>query len=192
MNAFIVNITALFNTLNNYQIAQTIIIKVIRDEKSCNDKCNAKAYELLERISIEQNDFKAAFINAQLKNQFKDNLSQFESAQKISDFKGSLSIEQIKKDIKKMIEVEKQKTALERAVKTNELLCTPTNDIITNLAAIQEQLQNHSHYAEFENYLYRMNESIKRIKDTLQTFEMNKNIIFTSYLKSNEMVEFLE
>nr|HPK41432.1 hypothetical protein [Candidatus Cloacimonadota bacterium] len=113
-------------------------------------------------------------------------------AQKISDFKGSLSIEQIKKDIKKRIEVEKQKTALERAVKTNELLCTPTNDIITNLAAIQEQLQNHSHYAEFENYLYRMNESIKRIKDTLQTFEMNKNIIFTSYLKSNEMVEFLE
>lgn len=176
----------------NVKTSQSIIQRVLANKDSLTDKNSVQAYELLESISLEQRDFYGAFKYALLKNESLDKLKQFESAQKISDLKGSLALEQIKKDTRKRLIKQKQKTALERAVKTNRKLRKPANEINRNLEEIIDKLRSNEQIALFEKNILRMRKSIAKINETLDTFEKNKNIIFTDYLPSSEMVEFLD
>ncbi|HPY96223.1 MAG TPA: tetratricopeptide repeat protein [Candidatus Cloacimonadota bacterium] len=175
-----------------FNTSQSIVQRMLANKDNLSDRNSALAYGLLECISIEQKDFCEAFKYALLKNESLDKLKQLESAKKISHLKGSLALEQIKKDVRKRLIKQKQKTALERAVKTNRKLRKPANEINRNLEEIIDKLRSNEQIALFEKNILRMRKSIAKINETLDTFEKNKNIIFTDYLPSSEMVEFLD
>jgi len=177
---------------NKHQIAFSIIDRVLKNDSKINDQTKLVAYELLEKINIIQKDFQAALKHAQLKNEILYKQDNFESAKKISDLKGNLTLNTIKKEVQKQIEEEKYRTAIEKANKTNASLRLPTKEIKENLDIIKKHIEKECHIDKLVQNVNKMSEAIQRIETILDTFEHNKNIVFTDYLKTNEMVEFLK
>nr|HPK40834.1 hypothetical protein [Candidatus Cloacimonadota bacterium] len=90
----------------------------------------------------------------------------------------------------KKAELEKQKTALNEAVKTKDKIAKPVAIIRDGLNSMRRSFQEQGVFSAFEQNLNKMYGAIERIDDLLYTFENNKNITFGLYLNTDEMVEF--
>ncbi|HOQ80484.1 MAG TPA: tetratricopeptide repeat protein, partial [Candidatus Cloacimonadota bacterium] len=114
-----------FVLTKQYDIASSIVHRAINKCEEDDFQDLKKAYEMLECLYVEQGDYDLALKNAKLKNEYYDKFENRESQQEIEELKMSFDLDMIKDSMQKKAELEKQKTALNEAVKTKDKIAKP-------------------------------------------------------------------
>ncbi|MFA5465957.1 MAG: tetratricopeptide repeat protein [Candidatus Cloacimonadales bacterium] len=181
-----------FVLTKEFDIARSIIERVIRNFDELDYNNLEKAYGMFETISINQEDFESALKYAKQKKEYREKFNQQESQQSIEDLKINFDLDIIKDNVQKKINLEKQKIALKRGIEAKEQVEEPIIEIKNNLKCIEKSFHKQNIYYIYEQNFAKMYAAIKKIEETLNTFENNKEIIFKKYLETEEMVEFIE
>ncbi|MDX9870450.1 MAG: tetratricopeptide repeat protein [Candidatus Cloacimonadales bacterium] len=114
-----------FVLTKQYDLASSIIHRAIDKCKEDDFEALKKAYEMLECLYVEKGDYALALKNAKLKNEYFEKNEDQESQQEIEGLRMNFDLDLVRDSMQKKAELEKQKTALNEAVKTIDKIANP-------------------------------------------------------------------